>query len=183
MKIIKTANYKQTMQEISFQQIFNQFSSKKIKKAGKKEKRKEDGTGPFEDSFQNKKYEKGKRKKIAQVKPNPLDGKSNQQARVIINRKIIPQDKITGFFSDESWQGVQQIWNAFSEAGLDWNIMDSDYYPTNYGRPMGVKIWKIEINFTNNKGKPTILYGTVTASGAGTIYDPLSRYDITAYVG
>jgi len=121
--------------------------------------------------------------KKAQVKPNPLDGKSNQQARVIINRKIIPQEAIKGFFSDESWQGVQQIWNAFSEAGLDWNIMGSDYYPTNDGHPMGGKIWKIEINFTNNKGKFTTLHGTVTAAGAGTTEDPLSRYDITAYVG
>ena len=235
MKIFKTANYKQTMQEISYQEIFNesivknngderkaaeevldlitsgvwavwdqeridkgiktilnQFSSKKtiaskkIEIAGKKEKGKKDGTGPFEDSFQNKKYEKGKRKKrrkIAQVRPNPLDGKSNQQAKVIVNRKIIPQDKIKGFFSDDSWQGVQQIWNAFSEAGLDWNLNGSDYYPTNEGQPMGGKIWKIEINFTNNKGKLTTLYGTVTAAGAGTREDPLSRYDITAYVG
>ena len=50
---------------------------------------------------------------------------------------------------------------------------------------MGGKIWNIEINFTNNKGRPTKLHGTVTAAGAGagTREDPLSRYDITAYVG
>ena len=124
-----------------------------------------------------------KKRKIAQARPNPLDGKSNQQARNIVNKKIIPQEQIKGFFTDESWQGVQQIWNAFNESGLDWNIAGSDYYPSHDGHPMGGKIWKIEINFINNKGKETILYGTVTAAGAGTREDPLSRYDITAYVG
>ena len=158
--------------------------SKENKIAGKKEKGKRDGTGPFEDSFQNKKHKKGKRKrKIAQARPNPLDGKSNQQARNIVNKKVIPQEQIKGFFTDDSWQGIQQIWKAFDGAGLDWNIAGSDYYPSHDGNPMGGKIWKIEINFINNKGKPTILYGTVTAAGSGTMEDPLSRYDITAYVG
>jgi len=123
-----------------------------------------------------------KTKKYAQVNPNPLDGKSNQQARVFINRKVIPHEAIKGFFDDDSWQGIQQIWNAFNQAGLDWNIAGSDYYP-NGDNPMGGKIWKIEVNFTNNRGKPTTLYGTVTAAGAGTVEDPLARYDITAYVG
>ena len=114
---------------------------------------------------------------------NPLDGKSNAQARDIVNRRIIPQEQIKGFFSDESWQGIQQIWDAFERAGLNWNMAGSDYYPAHGGNPMGGKVWKIEINFTNNRGKPTKLYGTVTAAGAGTVEDPLSRYDITAYVG
>jgi len=123
-----------------------------------------------------------KTKKYAQLVGNPLDGKSNQQARNIVNRKIIPQEQIKGFFSDDSWQGVQQIWNAFNQAGLDWNIMGSDYCP-NGNNPMGGKIWNIQINFTNNKGRLTTLHGTVTAAGAGTVEDPLDRYDITAYVG
>jgi hypothetical protein len=124
-----------------------------------------------------------KTKKYAQIIGNPLDGKSNQQARVIINRKIIPQEQIKGFFSDDSWQGVKQIFDAFNYAELDWDITGSDYYPSHDGNPMGGKIWVIEINFINNKGKPTKLYGNITAAGAGTPEDPLSRYDITAYVG
>jgi len=123
-----------------------------------------------------------KTQKYAQINPNPLDGKSNQQARNLVNRRIIPQEQIKGFFSDDSWQGIQQIWNAFNEAGLNWDIMDSNYYPTSDGHPMGGKIWYIEINFTNNKGRPTKLNGTITAAGAGTVEDPLARYDITAYV-
>ena len=123
-----------------------------------------------------------KTNKYAQINPNPLDGKSNQQARNIINKKIIPQESIKGFFADDDWAGINQIWNAFNQAGLDWNIAGSDYYPTDDGNPMGGKIWEVEINFTNNRGKPTKLGGTVTAAGAGTVEDPLSRYDITAYI-
>lgn len=119
-------------------------------------------------------------KKLAQM-VNPLDGKSNQQAKRIVNNNIIPHDLIKGFFSDQSWEGVNQIWTAFEQAGLDWNGAGSNYYPAG-DNPMGGKIWKFEIHFTNNKGKPTTLYGTVTAAGAGTVEDPLSRYDITAYV-
>jgi len=122
-----------------------------------------------------------KTKKYAQAHPNPLDGKSNAQARAFVNRKVIPHDAIAGMFSDEGWDGIRQIWTAFDQAGLDWNIAKSDYYP-NGDNPMGGKIWNVEINFTNNKGRPTVLRGTVTAAGAGTVEDPLARYDITAYV-
>jgi len=113
---------------------------------------------------------------------NPLDGKSNQQARNLVNRKIIPQDSIRGFFSDDSWEGVRQIWTAFDNAGLNWGVTDSNYYPTSDGHPMGGKTWNVEIKFTNNKGKPTVLGGIITAAGAGTVEDPLGRYDIVVYV-
>ena len=110
--------------------------------------------------------------------PNPLNGKSNVQARRIIN-KMIPD--IRGIFSDQSWEGIKRIWDAFDAASIDWAIVDTKYFKDAQGRPSG-KEWKMEIYFTNNKGRETILYGTVTAHGAGTVEDPLSRYDITAYV-
>ncbi len=109
---------------------------------------------------------------------NPLDGKSNQQARRIAN-KIIPD--VRGFFSDQSWEGIRRIWDAFDEAGLNWGIMDNKYLHDEHNRPTS-KQWSVEIKFTNNKGRETTLYGTVVASGAGSVEDPLSRYDITAYV-
>jgi len=37
------------------------IKSRNYKIAGKKERKKRDGTGPFEDSFQNKKFPKGKK--------------------------------------------------------------------------------------------------------------------------
>ena len=70
MKIIKSENY--------------------VKISGKKERGKRDGTGPFEDSFRNRKNEKGKRKnrgeecpceddiKKAQIDPRDIDPETNQ---------------------------------------------------------------------------------------------------------
>ena len=118
--------------------------------------------------------------KIAQA-INPLNGKSNQQARTLVNNKIIPHDLIKGFFSDQAWEGIRQIWTAFDQAGLDWNITNAQYYPAGTVPPEG-KIWYFEIRFVNNKGRETVLNGTATAAGAGSVEDPLERYDITAYV-
>jgi hypothetical protein len=71
--------------------------------------------------------------KIAQSN-NPLDGKTNQQARNIVN-KIIPNTP--GFYSDESWQGVKQIFNAFDNANLDYQTIKSEYYHDEKGVPKG----------------------------------------------
>lgn len=120
--------------------------------------------------------------KKAQTISNPLDGKSNQQARAIVT-KMIPYDSLKGFFNDKDWSGIKQIWNAFKS--LDWQIISADYYYDNNNptsrMPAGKK-WRFEISFNNNKGKPSKLYGTVVAAGAGTVEDPLSRYDITVQV-
>jgi len=123
--------------------------------------------------------------KIAQARPNPLDTKSNQQAKSIVN-KLIPHQQLQGIFRDQYWKPINAIWNAFNTAGLDWQMTGSDYFknsqdPTQQ-MPTGKK-WLFEINFTNNKGKKTKLYGNVIASGAGTVEDPLSSYDVVAVVG
>lgn len=116
--------------------------------------------------------------KIAQA-VNPLDGKSNQQARSFINTKIIPASP--GFYSDTSWEGIKNIWEALDASGIDWNMADTHYVHNEKSVPTG-KEWRFEIRFINNRGKPTILYGIVIAGGAGSVEDPLARYDITAYV-
>lgn len=119
--------------------------------------------------------------KQSQNANNPLNGKTKQRAVSIVNNKIIPHDKIKGFFSDEAWEGVNQIWTAFNDHKIDWNISGSEYYPVREVPPQG-KVWNFEIEFINNKGRKTTLYGFVIASGAGTVEDPLSKYDIAAYV-
>ena len=113
---------------------------------------------------------------------NPLDGKNNQSARNFVNKILSAHSK--GFFSDEDWGEIHKIWNAMNAAGLDWNTTDNKYIkdPT---RPMDMPIskeWRFEVRFTNNNQRPTILYGVATAHGAGSVEDPLGRYDITAYV-
>lgn len=110
---------------------------------------------------------------------NPLDGMSTSQAKKILNNKVIPHEQIQGFFSDDSWQGIQQVWNAFNTAGIDWGITGSDY-SNDQGVPNG-RTWQVEVNFTDRKGKPSKVYGVVRASGAGSVEDPLDRYDIVSY--
>ena len=44
--------------------------------------------------------------------------------------------------------------------------------------PQG-KRWTFEINFTDNTGKPKKIFGNLTAAGAGSVQDPLEKYDIT----
>lgn len=136
-------------------------------------------------SFSNYLNEKRKSFKKAQVGQNPLDGKSAKQARNIVS-KIVPYDKIKGLFSDKDWSGVSQIWKAFNAYALNWQITKSDYYKDhndpNAQMPVG-KRWTFEIDFTNDKGKPMKLYGSVVAAGAGTVQDPLSRYDIVVNLG
>ena len=45
-----------------------------------------------------------------------------------------------------------------------------------------VRVEKRRVCFNSVLCYNTILYGTITASGAGTVEDPLSRYDIVAFV-
>jgi hypothetical protein len=45
------------------------------------------------------------------------------------------------------------------------------------------KIWKFEVKFVNNRDKDDVLYGRITAAGAGSVEDPLERYDVTVTLG
>ena len=117
---------------------------------------------------------------------NPLDGMNNAKARLIVNRIIEPLTKSeTGgtIMRDQDWRWITRIWQALNDANLDWNLTNNEYIKDKPGDVMPIaKQWKFEIRFTNNKGRPTVLYGVTTAHGAGTIEDPLSAYDITSYV-
>lgn len=122
---------------------------------------------------------------------NPLDGKSNEQARKIVRNIVDAPSK--GLFKDEYWEGPKKIFDAMSSAGLDWHLTDnyygvsksfSDTYPGEKWRiPNNYKEWKFEIQFVNNRGRATILHGVLTAHGAGSVQDPLEKYDMTVVIG
>ena len=109
-----------------------------------------------------------------------LDGMNRKKAANRVNTILAANTK--GFFSDESWEGVNKVWQALTDAGIDWTMLSSSYYHNSEGVPSG-KTWKFNIDFLNDKSKPAILYGIMTASGAGSVVNPLERYDLTAYVG
>jgi hypothetical protein len=117
--------------------------------------------------------------KTAQELTNPLDGRSNPSARNYVNKLVHPYTK--GIFSDQDWSNVKRVWDALDSAGLNWVMRGSQYYKDEEQRPSS-KEWKFEVYFTNKNGRPTTLHGTLTAHGAGSVEDPLDRYDITCVV-
>jgi len=113
------------------------------------------------------------------IKTAQITGVSKQSLKNKIYKVIGPN--IKGFFNDQSWEAIRNnIWNVLDKMGLDWSMTDASY---DGNVPPQSKTWKFEIDFTNNKGRPDKLYGNVVAAGAGSVSDPLDRYDITFIIG
>ena len=91
-----------------------------------------------------------------------------------INKAIC--GKAPGFFKDDCWHGKQIVEDAlFAIPGTEIKSWDSQYRQDEAGTPIG-KTW----NYTLSDGQH-LVYVIVIASGAGTVTDPLSKYDIIAY--
>ncbi len=111
-----------------------------------------------------------------------IDGQSNNVAASRVNKILAMSSK--GLFSDNSWEAINNIFKKLKEAGLDVELLSTKYgghEDTSNGMPK-YKEWKISIPFTNKNGKPVRLVGQITAHGAGSVEQPLDKYDITAYV-
>lgn len=117
-----------------------------------------------------------------QGKSNPLNGQSNDVAAARVNKILSVASK--GLFSGQGWDGVRKIEKALNDAGIDFVLSDAKYggHEQGHGGMPTFKSWLLTINFVNKAGKPFTLVGPVTAHGAGTVENPLSRYDVTAYV-
>jgi hypothetical protein len=77
---------------------------------------------------------------------------------------------------------VHAIFKALSAGQLDWTLMSNEYLHDKMTGQTSGKMWRFEVSFTNNKGRPTKMYGTITASFAGSVEDPGERYDLVAYI-
>jgi hypothetical protein len=110
-----------------------------------------------------------------------INGQSNAVAAGRVNKILASLSK--GLFSDNSWEAIHKIFNKLQELGLEVSTTSAKYggQTANSNMPT-FKEWKISIPFTNKNGKPTFLIGQITAHGAGSVEQPLDRYDITAYV-
>jgi len=114
--------------------------------------------------------------------PSLIDGQSNAVAAGRVNKVLGELSK--GIFSDDSWQAINKIFEKLNQLGLEVNILSAKYggqQDTSNNMPK-YKEWQISIPFTNKAGKPMELVGQITAHGAGSVQQPLDRYDITAYV-
>lgn len=127
---------------------------------------------------------------LEEISFNPLDGLNNNAARKKIYQ--ILTGVADGIFRDDSWEGVKKIWKTLDENKIHWTLVDSEYgvspnfaqsFPGPKWRiPNDFKQWKFEIKFINNNQRETILHGRIVASGAGSMEDPLEKYDITVMV-
>jgi hypothetical protein len=111
---------------------------------------------------------------------NALDGMNNVKAKRIVN-DLLHSNTPSGMLRDDDWRHVDAIWKALTAAGIDYVMTEAVYHKGNDNSPTD-KTWKFTVQFVNNNGRPTTLYGVVVAAFAGTVSDPTSAYDLVSYV-
>ena len=85
-----------------------------------------------------------------------------------------------GFYTDEYWHGKERVLEALrmvcEERKLYFEMTFTAYGCENSPNR---KVWGFKVvDEANNRES----YGIIVAAGAGTVEDPLSRYDICAYI-
>ena len=118
------------------------------------------------------------------VSGSAIEGMTKQQAKRFLynGTKKSWYNKI---YKDEYWQGPKSIWKQFDEWKLNWAI-DTSRYRKGEARmgtdPMTdvAKEWTFTIWLDDPRGKK--LYGQLTASGAGSVSDPLEKYDLVLLI-
>jgi hypothetical protein len=120
-------------------------------------------------------------KNLFDTTPEPvvLNGMTKPKAARIVNNILSSKSK--GLFSDTDWSGIANVFKALRANGINYELKSNEYSHNEAGIPSS-KTWRFEIEFINDKGRPTTLYGVVVAAGSGSVKDPLDKYDITAYV-
>jgi hypothetical protein len=86
-------------------------------------------------------------------------------------------------YKDTGWNGPHCIWNVFNDLNLAWNLVSAEYKKVRGEEHMmpTYKEWIFEIHWNSKEGgmgRQMKMGGTVTASGAGSVKDPLDRYDV-----
>ena len=115
-----------------------------------------------------------------------VDGLSKARLKTLLYKET-KKCTYNKLYKDTGWNGPQCIWNTFNDLDLSWNIVRSDYKKVRGEEHMmpTYKEWEFEI-FWNSKegglGKHMKLGGLVTASGAGSVKDPLDRYDVNMVI-
>ena len=114
--------------------------------------------------------------------PTPIDGKSKQSAKNFLYNKVKPFTH-NRLYKDDYWQGPKEVFGAFDQLGLNWQIDKSEYRKGEKRMAQNPmldysKVWYLTIWFDNNRGKQQKINGYVTAAGAGSVEDPLDKYDL-----
>lgn len=108
-----------------------------------------------------------------------FDNERKERVKRHINNELF---KITkGFFTDQYWQPVNAVRKYFETTDTRFELQESYYGHDEKGTPNS-KTWIFKVFFINEKGKEVSLNGVMTASGAGSVGDPMDRYDMVAFV-
>jgi len=106
-----------------------------------------------------------------------LNGRSKRAAMNFIYKIVEKYTK--SIYSDTFWEPVQAIWKLFGDAGIDWTLTKpSQYFKDEQGNP-NRKVWYFKVNFMTPQQRQSEINGTITAAGAGSVQQPLDKYDIT----
>lgn len=83
-------------------------------------------------------------------------------------------------YKDTYWEGPQKIWNTFNNLNLNWNFSkNSEYkYDKKISKMPVRKEWYFEIMWEGPNGKQMKQGGYLIAAGAGSVDDPLDKYDL-----
>jgi len=113
--------------------------------------------------------------------PGALDGKSKQAAK---NAILKATQKFTHnkLYKDQYWQGPNGVFKEFDNMNLNWQLDKNEYRKDRDSGKTTSKVWDFTIWFDDNKGKQQKIGGQVIASGAGSVKDPLDRYDLVVTV-
>ena len=137
--------------------------------------------------------------RVASMRKASIDGMSKRQAMTFINKLFRPHTR--GIYRDAYWKPVHAMFKAMRDNNIDYYIESAEYsvspsfrqsFPA-IGTParemMGLrdipndnKTWKFIVEFEDNNGRDKKLYGIIVASGAGSVEDPLGKYDVVGYV-
>lgn len=111
------------------------------------------------------------------VDESELDGKTKQSAIKYIYKKM---GRLTSrIYKDDYWSAVKEFWKLLDSMNVPYMMRGAKYHKDkNTGLPTS-KTWDFRITISDKQGKTKTIDGTVTAHGAGSVKDPLDKYDIT----
>lgn len=108
-----------------------------------------------------------------------IDGRRKQNAIRSLYKLV--DGTHDGFFNDDYWKPVNDIQERLNEAGVKFYRISSDYrYDEEMSEEMpSSKIWKFQIPIRKRNGHDDLIHMVITAHGAGSVDQPLDRYDVT----
>lgn len=117
-------------------------------------------------------------KVAAFISKSSIDGFSKQKALKYVNNMLEQYTK--GYHKDDSWKPINNFFKQLGFENINYEIDETKYQQNKDGNPES-KYWYVTITFINDKQKEIKLFGKIQASGAGTVNEPLSSYDVIGY--